>query len=490
MKTKYHFGKSNFICLFLSFLALTSCSDFTDIKPKGKNLLMTVDELELLLNVQTSFYSSINDMRTVGGDAIFGTSNIANLLSKPSKDRVTYFYGYLDSEEDIKQIETLTENDSFYDDCYSWIGKTANPILSQLSIAEGPESKKAQLKAEALTLRAYAHYLVLQKFAKAYDPFTAAEDGGIIYLTENCNIQDPQPQKSVKKCYEMALNDINEAIDINALPSEAIAKTRFNKAAAYAVKAHICMSMGNYEEAEKSAKAALSENGLLYDYHAHKNSFNSPVGIPYEVSTIAGINNPEAYYLINLYINFVWITPSMWNAIEEGYATRDLFPTFRTLYAGTPNADIGMAFGLSGWNSGFDQTTHFSASALDTPHMYLICAETALRSGDISTSMGYLDQLRKNRLSSEGFTPFKGSVTTKEEAIAKIKITSFAENLWGVWNFIDRKRWNTEKDWETTLSRTFGGITYTLSPKSNLWVFPFPLNVRVANPNITSNRNN
>ena len=40
-------------------LLATSCAQFTDIQPKGKNLLSTTDELELLLNRE--FYQSGSD---------------------------------------------------------------------------------------------------------------------------------------------------------------------------------------------------------------------------------------------------------------------------------------------------------------------------------------------------------------------------------------------------------------------------------------------
>lgn len=68
--------------LFGTVLLLGSCSGFTDIKPKGKNLLTTVDELELLLNQEWTIRST--DLTSMAGDYLYTTSNIPNIISSPN----------------------------------------------------------------------------------------------------------------------------------------------------------------------------------------------------------------------------------------------------------------------------------------------------------------------------------------------------------------------------------------------------------------------
>ena len=57
-------------------LSFTSCEDFTDVQPKGKNLLSTTDQLEMLLNYEYS--GGNNDMRIMAGDMIYGFSPVVN----------------------------------------------------------------------------------------------------------------------------------------------------------------------------------------------------------------------------------------------------------------------------------------------------------------------------------------------------------------------------------------------------------------------------
>ena len=59
------------------------------------------------------------------------------------------------------KMAELTSNDSDYSEFYSIIGRVANPVISKVDEASGSESTKKQLKAEALVLRAYNHYLCL-----------------------------------------------------------------------------------------------------------------------------------------------------------------------------------------------------------------------------------------------------------------------------------------------------------------------------------------
>ena len=192
------------------------------------------------------------------------------------------------------------------------------------------------------------------------------------------------------------------------------------------------------------------------------------------------------------------MTPEDWNNMEDGYYTKELVNKVSNASLGMPeeakteeNKTTDEIVGVPGWeaidNLGGDQ--YDNTSGLATPMMYLFCAECELRAGNIDAAMDYLDQLRKGRMSEETYQPLKGTVNNRADAIDWMKRVSFEENVWSGWNFVQRKRWNLESEWETTLSRTIGGTTYTLSPNSNLWVFPFPAPARQANPNLTSNKN-
>lgn len=119
------------------------------------------------------------------------------------------------------------------------------------------------MKSEALTLRAWSFYMLVNKFAKAYNPATAATDPGIILMTEDKDIQTAQSKSTVEEVYQQILKDANEAIEIDGLPNSAVNKMRFSKPTAYAVKALALLNMQKYDEAEEVAKQLSPSMALL-----------------------------------------------------------------------------------------------------------------------------------------------------------------------------------------------------------------------------------
>lgn len=485
-----------FLPLYLfALLPFTSCSDFTDIQPKGKNLLTSTNDLDLLFNNEMEL--STFDLLNSGGDVLYAYSSVASAIAQPNKTRTALLYSLSDTPDDITRLEILTSSDSWYTSLYGYIGRICNPVLQQVDAATGDETKKNALKAEALTLRAYYHYLLLQKFAKAYNPATAATDPAIAYMTEDVDIATPQPKKTVQEAYDLCLQDIDAAIALNAMPQTQTTAYRPNRAAMYATKALICLNMQKYSDAEAAAKEALSLNSSLYDYYANAETAMSYGGSPYLSSVVTAEKNPENYFCLPDMVFYCWANPVMAAKFEPGYATYDLFPTMSKMYKDIgkimPDYAIyenyGALIGLDGWEGGSDTEHYTNNSGLDTPMMYLILTEAELKNGNTEAALGYLDQLRAKRLAPETYKPLKGTGLSKADAIAAFKADYTAENVWGPWVFIGRKRWNVSADWQETYSRVINGTTYSLSPKSNLWVFPFPSAVRENNPNMTSNKN-
>ena len=427
------------------------------------------------------------------GDISNANQNVLLNFAAENKNATTLMISFADDAASLSRLEDLASKDDLYSNAYSWIGTIANPVITQTAFADGDDTKKRQLKAEALALRAYAHFMLLQKYAKAYHPATAATDPAIIYLTEGMDISVNYSKNTVKECYDKALADINAAIEDGSLPDTRVNACRMSKAAAQAVKAHILMAMQQYPEAESAAKQALSFNSTIYDYWKNTQSRVNTFGGAYTISYISSIDNPEIYMTIPGYISYLWMKPEAMDDMEDGYYSKELVNKFSFQNINLPEGEQSndQKIGLPGWD-GADLVSgsYDDFSGLTVPAMLLICAEAELRGGNIDNAMGYLDQLRKVRMNTETYTPLKGTVKAKGDAIMWMKRVSFEENAWNGWNYIQRKRWNVEPEWETILSRTVGGTTYTLSPKSNLWIFPFPKTVREINPYMTTNKNN
>ena len=141
------------IAIVSAALVLASCAEFTDLKPKGVNMLANADELELLLNKEfRDFYNF--DMYQIPGDILIASvGNIANLLSAPTPNRNAILVSWNDSY--VERLAELTASDDDYRMLYGYVGQIANPILAAVPFAEGDAAKVAQIKAEALCLRRF-----------------------------------------------------------------------------------------------------------------------------------------------------------------------------------------------------------------------------------------------------------------------------------------------------------------------------------------------
>jgi tetratricopeptide (TPR) repeat protein len=462
---------------------LSSCSNFTDLQPKGKNLLSTVDQLDLLFNTVLDNYGLMSyDDEELIGDAYPHLTNIPNLIKQPSPSLQQILFT-CDEKADRTQY---TPSDRKYTIYYDIIGKIANPVLAKVDEAQGDAAKAKQLKAEALVLRAYFGYLAVNHFAKAYNPSTAATDGGVSYPLENESVSEPCKKYMVKEVYDMINADLDAALALNSLPDMNVNQMRVGKAFAYAVKAKVCMSMREYDKAMEAAQQSLAANNTIADYNTMLVNKKSRTGQAFKQFNRPYMTCKEDLFFTYGYILYGALTPEYNAMFEKGNVVHNYFPsdarTFGFRFAGPTYYGLD----IECWGYAID--TFFSHAGLTTTDMYLTEAEIDIRNNKIDEAMAILDKIRINRVIPEDYKPLQGTVTTKADAIDVFKKISRSENIWTLKNYINIKRWNTEgNEWTETEKKTVAGKVYTLSPTSPLWIWAFPTNATAINPNLTQN---
>ncbi len=467
-------------------LLLTSCEDFTDVQPKGKNLLSTTDQLEMLLNYE--YKGGVTDMRIVAGDMIYAYSNLATQINKPQKTRSVILWTY--DEANMDKMAELTSSDGDYTYYYGLIGRVANPILSQIDAASGDDATKKKLKCEALTLRAWSLYMLVNKFAKAYNPSTAEKDPGIIIMTEDKDIQEAQPKSTVQEVYDQILKDINEAIALDGLPNTAVNKMRISKPAAYAVKALTLLNMQNWDEAEAAAQQAIAINGTINDYFNNYKGTTTGyfLGNTYDVIDRGKQGTDEDYFFNGNLEFYDPITAEALENFEEGHVYKEKMSNLNMAYdyIMDPSEDM---LGQAGFMYTYDLNSRWNDGGLRSPQMYLAIAECEVQKGNIDNAMGYLDKVRVLRIDPAKYQPLKGTVSTKAEAIAHVKQVTINEEIYSSNIFIDKKRWNQIDGWKATYSRKLVDKVYSIAPDSKMWIFPFPQNAINNNSLLTQNYN-
>src|SRR5678810_679707 len=122
----------------------------------------------------------------------------------------------------------------------------------------------ASQKAEALVARAYAHFMLVNVFAKFYDPATASTDPGIPYVTEpERNFIKQYDRGTVASVYDHIEKDLLEGLPYINDKSYSVPKYHFTKAAAYAFASRFYLYKKDYNKVIQYGLQAVPNNDFL-----------------------------------------------------------------------------------------------------------------------------------------------------------------------------------------------------------------------------------
>lgn len=282
MKTKY---LKYLTCSLGVAFAMSSCTDsFLDKEPDERVELKTVSQVVSFL---TSGYSSAN----YGWVCELSSDNIidnnaphAPIDDKTDKDEIYYNLPYYDrTDEEIFSFEQGRSSQSQDTPSFIWQQNylaiaTANQALKSLDeiIAKNGGEETDQSRAargEALLIRAYHHFILVNVFSQAYkDAEASKQDIGIPYITEPETTVSPQYDRgNVADVYDKIQKDLEEGLSLISDINYEKPKWHFNTNAAHAFAARFYLYKRDYEKVIEHADAVLgagdgSTNGMLMTY--------------------------------------------------------------------------------------------------------------------------------------------------------------------------------------------------------------------------------
>lgn len=238
------------IYLFLLLVAVgTGCNKYLDQAPDQRTTLNNPEKVsELLVTAypRGNYYLLSESM-----------SDIAGFTSTTGIDFAVNQNGYF-----WKDIEA-TDQDSptyYWNACYTAIA-AANQALDVISKAKDPEKYTGQ-KGEALVARAYAHFMLVTLYSKAYDPATADSDPGIPYVTEPETIVFKNyDRKTVTYVYQKIEEDLLAGIPL-INDSYSVPAFHFTRKAAYAFATRYYLFKKNPVKVIEYANLAFPANNF------------------------------------------------------------------------------------------------------------------------------------------------------------------------------------------------------------------------------------
>lgn len=239
------------IYLILSVIFIfTGCKKYLEHVPDQRTTLNTPEKVsELLVTAYPRanlFLVSESMSDNPIDNSISGAANNINIGG--------YFWT---DPEDISQDSP----NYYWGACYSAIA-AANQALDACDKAKNPEAYRAQ-KGEALVARAYAHFMLVSYYSKAYDPATSGSDPGIPYVTEPEKVVlKNYERKTVAYVYEQIEKDLKEGLPMISDAYTAPAY-HFTKRAAHAFASRFYLNKRDYDKVISEANEAFPSNDFV-----------------------------------------------------------------------------------------------------------------------------------------------------------------------------------------------------------------------------------
>lgn len=368
--------------------------------------------------------------------------------------------------------------------------------IKPVTQAETDSLKK--YKGDAHLARAYFYHRLVLRWAKAYEPGTAATDLAIPLVLKYDTYGQPE-RATVKAVYDQIIADINAAKELLVIPGKQGA-TRFTKDVVTALEARVKLDMHDWPGAKAAADQLINAN--LYPLITSQAEFNQMWvnDLTKEVILQSLATKPNELANTNgIYLGYIAQTgnfgpdfiPSKW--VVDMYADVDIrkaayFARKTVTIMGTNYPNIYLVNKYPGNPALFTAATtnyQHSPKIFRIAEMYLIAAEAGARIGGAAEAeaLATLNKLRVAR----GIPALAG--LSGEALMQAIKDERFRELAFEGFRLDDLKRWHEgfeRKEPQNADLLTNGEYYYGLkiAADAEKFVWGLPTNDVTINPNL------
>lgn len=249
-------------------LTLSSCNDFLDKLPDNRIDPSTPTQLQLILagGYLTANYTTMCEMSS--DNIVDNQSYDANGINYPNLSAYSPMDDQFFAWQDANLSSMQDSPTAVWSGCYSAIA-AANHVLDKIeemrpeigSFDEEDQERFYAAYGEALMIRAYHHFLLVNLFSMQYRGEASVNDVGVPYVTEpETTVHVHYERESVKAVYDKIEADLLEGIKYINDQYYKAPKYHFNKTAANAFAARYYLYKRDYEKVDSFATEALGAN--------------------------------------------------------------------------------------------------------------------------------------------------------------------------------------------------------------------------------------
>ncbi|MDR1882360.1 MAG: RagB/SusD family nutrient uptake outer membrane protein [Prevotella sp.] len=329
MKKKLSYFRMFVIAGLLSITA--SCNDYLDEIPDNRTEIDTPEKVALLLtgSYPEATYAAMLNPR-VDNVTDKGTGTISDV------NRDSYFW---------REVQNTSSQDTPY---YVWRkmfhsiagANGALDAIERLSTTEKVKTQLAPYKGEALTLRAFGHFILGAIFCKFYNPEQNDKNLGLPYVVEQeTTINTQYDRGTVGQLWANIQADLEAGLPLIGSNDLYVApKYHFNKNAAYAFATRFYLYKGETADLQKTVEMA-----------------NTVFPQPDVVSgTNVAANDPAAIFAVN---NF-----QPWNTIYQAASSSD---DIKLAFAQTSNPSILLVSDVTSYMGQYTNSWRYATASPD-----------------------------------------------------------------------------------------------------------------------------
>lgn len=305
----------------IGLMSLSGCaSDYLDTIPSTsvseQTINASLDNLYIALNgIHKEMVSQESKYQCLGGEPGFMMSRDAEADDMNWQTNTWMKSAYLGWQCNMNEASGY--NYKIWKIYYQWI-LNANKILVGLEEVEVTDQKLFnQIKGEALCIRAWAHFNLVQLYAKRYEADKDNTQDGIPYRERP--VAEEQKRNSVEEVYTKINADLDDACTLlNGIKVNDV--NHYSEMVAWGLKARVAMAMQDYSSAadyaEKSISLAEADGHQLMTGDQLNCGFANITTDTKEAMYAAMTPNDKTVYFYSFYAFMSWNFNS--SAIRQG----------------------------------------------------------------------------------------------------------------------------------------------------------------------------
>ncbi len=449
------------IPLVILLLINASCDDKLSVDPVDRIVPTTVQDYhDVLVGGLPAMYHAFTELMTDNVEAReYPSYNNPQTWQEWSRS-----YLWIDQTPNDNETSPEYAWRWYYADIYK-----LNLVINNVMEAQGDKDFAAHVKGEALITRAYSYFMLVNMFAKHYNPETAADDLGIPLTTEALEAGFHNFSRStVQQAYDLIDNDMQEGLSLINDDYLKQPKYHFNSLAALGLASRIALYKGEYDKAKAYATQVLNQNASYIDH----NDFP----IPSQGQTFNPVEHANNYFT-NEKANILMIRAGFFavNYYKSGFYANSFMSEYDYRDLRKEHNFSLNSLSTPGWYTlklslSYEQHNY---PLIRTEEVLLNRAEASAKLGganNLASAVSDLNTLRMKRFQPASFRPYKlADFDTKQEVIDAVLHERRLELCFEGHYWFDLKRNGAPK-----IIHRFSGVEYVLEENDPRYVLQIP----------------